>query len=70
MTPEKDRRGDAAAEAAALVSGLDTLVVVALNQSIDPGPSPKRTGPISNPDPAEVRSGARDCGRLQWGLIR
>jgi hypothetical protein len=51
VTPAKDRFGDPAAEAAALVSGLDALVVVVLNHSIVPGTSPGKSGPVSNPMP-------------------
>jgi hypothetical protein len=51
VKPEKDRYGDPAAAAAALVSGLDSIVLVVLNHSIDPGKSPGKSGPVSNPDP-------------------
>ena len=51
VTPEQDRFGDPAAEAAALVSGLDTLVLLVLNHAIDPGESPGKSGPVSNPVP-------------------
>jgi len=51
VKPELDRHGDPAAEAAALVSGLDTMVVVVLNHAMDPGESPGKSGPVSNPEP-------------------
>ena len=52
VTPAKDKYGEPAAEAAALVSGLDTMIVVALNHNIDAGKSPfKPSGAVSNPNP-------------------
>ena len=51
VRPAKDRRGDPAASVAALISGANTLVIVALNQNIDPGKSHQPTGPIGNPNP-------------------
>ena len=52
VEPKTDRYGDPAAEAAALVSGLDTLVVVVLNHDIKPAKVLfSGTGPLSNPAP-------------------
>ena len=51
-TPALNARDEPAAEAAALVSGLDALVLVVLNHGLDTGASPfPATGPISNPEP-------------------
>jgi len=50
--PPKDRRGEPAAEAVALIVGCDTVILVVLNHNIDVGQIPvAATRGLSNPDP-------------------
>jgi len=52
VVPPKDARGEPAAEAVALVSGLDTVVVVVLNHNIETGEHRfSRMKALSNPNP-------------------
>ena len=52
VTPATNPRGAPAAEAAALVCGLDTIIVLALNHDLDVGETPfPATGGLSNPRP-------------------
>lgn len=52
VVPPTDPRGEPAAEAVALVSGLDTIIVLVLNHNIDTGRHPfGRMKALSNPDP-------------------
>jgi len=52
VTPAKDPRGDPAAEAAALIAGCDTIVLVVLNHHLEVGETPfPGTRGLSNPRP-------------------